>query len=171
MLRVALLAVGALVIASAVVFALQPSPGAQQAATPLLGHRAPPLAGPLLAGPALGTHRGNWVVVNFFASWCVDCRLEASSLNRFAQSQARSSTGAARLVMVAFSDPSSQARGFLRLTGSTATALQDPGGQTALAWGVREPPETFVVAPNGKVVARFVGPVKATQLEAVVGSR
>lgn len=165
LLRVALGLLGAMVVATAVIFSLQPSPGAQQAATPLLGRAAPPLAGPQLWGPPLPATPGRWEVVNFFASWCVDCRIEAAALNRFA------ATRAASVVMVAFADPPGAARSFLSLTGSTATAIADPKGQVALAWGVREPPETFVVAPSGKVVARFVGPVRAAQLEAVVASR
>jgi cytochrome c biogenesis protein CcmG/thiol:disulfide interchange protein DsbE len=47
-------------------------------------------------------------------------------------------------------------------------AVADPGGQIALDYGVRGPPETFVVAPDGLVVARLLGAVKAADLDQVL---
>lgn len=157
-------------VAVAVAFAAQPSPGAAQASSPLLGKKAPPLSGPYLAGAHLNPSQfqGEWVVVNFFASWCVDCRIEAPALDRFAAQHPPGSRVA--MVMVAYADPAQAAAGFLRLNGGWP-AIEDPAGQIALDWGVREPPETFVVAPDRRVVARFIGPVRASQLDAVLAGR
>ena len=47
----------------------------------------------------------------------------------------------------------------MRSTGATWPAVVDPGGQIALDYGVRGPPETFLVSPDGTVVAHFDGPM------------
>ena len=169
-LRIGAGALLAALVGVAVVFAAQPSPGAVQASSPLLGKKAPPLSGPYLAGAHLQASqlKGEWVVVNFFASWCVDCRIEAAALDRFAAQHPQGS--GVQMVMVAYADPPQAAAGFLRLNGGWP-AIEDPGGQIALDWGVREPPETFVVAPDDRVVARFIGPVRASQLDSVLAGR
>jgi thioredoxin-like negative regulator of GroEL len=41
----------------------------------------------------------------------------------------------------------------------------DPGGKIALDFGVRGPPETFFVAPDGTVVAHFDGPMTNAALD------
>ena len=57
----------------------------------VVGDVAPDIRGSTLDGGTfdLAAHRGDWVVVNFFASWCVGCRVEhpelvAQRLERFA---------------------------------------------------------------------------------------
>lgn len=162
---------GAAVVSLAVILASQPSPGAVQAATPLLGRPAPPLGGRVLSGAPLktGVVGREWVIVSFVASWCVDCRIEAGALRRMYTSPPPS-RGVA-MVLVAFDDAPSATRGFLNLNGLTMPTLADPTGRTALDWGVSEPPETFVVAPDGRVVARFIGPVNFSELASVVTSK
>ena len=161
-------AAGVVVIVLVVIAFVQPTPGTVLASSPLLGRPAPPLTGPILAGPPLvqSSLRGRFVVVNFFASWCVDCRIEAPQLSLFHAQHKSGRT--VRMVMVAFADKPNTARAFLASTGATWTSLEDPQGQNTLYWGVRAPPETFVVAPNGIVVAKFVGPVTADALDAVL---
>ncbi len=53
----------------------------------------------------------------------------------------------------------------MRSTGATWPAVIDPGGQIALQYGVRGPPETFIVSPGGTVVAHFDGPMTAGSLD------
>ncbi|MGH9101654.1 MAG: redoxin family protein [Acidimicrobiales bacterium] len=166
-LRLGMAALGVGVVALGLVLALQPSQGTVEAATPLLGRESPPLSGPSLGGSAVSPAglRDRWLVVSFFASWCVDCQVEAPQLETF---QAQEAPGA-RIVMVdGFGDSASAARSFLRRSHEDWSAIADPGGATALAWGVRAPPETFVVNPHGTVVAKFVGPVESAQLERVM---
>ena len=52
-------------------------------------------------------------------------------------------------------DATSSARDFEASAGATWPALVDPGGQIALQYGVRDPPETFLISPSGEVVAHF----------------
>jgi cytochrome c biogenesis protein CcmG/thiol:disulfide interchange protein DsbE len=157
-------AVGALVA----VLATRPSASSTAAASPLLGKPAPAVSGPgLTGGPVdLSSLRGRFVVVNFFASWCPPCQVEEPELVQFAYQHR--TAGDAQVLGVVFADRSASAARFLASTGAAWPAVADPSGQAALAYGVRGPPETFVVAPDGLVVARLLGAVKATDLDQVL---
>ena len=135
--------------------------------SPLLGHQAPSFSGLDLVNGAhvdLTALRGHYVVINFFASWCIPCQQEASDLSRFAYQQAHTS-GGADMVSVVFHDTTSTARSFLVSNGDLWPAVSDPGGVIAERYGVTAPPTTFVVAPSGRVSAVLVGPATTANLD------
>lgn len=105
---------------------------------------------------SLASLRGQVVVLNFWASWCADCRLEQSAL---AQTWTAFRDQGAVVVGVSFEDSRSQAMSYAAATRTTWPLLDDPGSRTALAYGVAGVPETFVIAPNGRIAAKFTGPV------------
>jgi cytochrome c biogenesis protein CcmG/thiol:disulfide interchange protein DsbE len=150
------LVVGAALVA---LLATRPPETATEVDTPLVGQSAPGIAGATLGGGPfnLAAERGRWVVVNFFASWCPPCQQEQPELVAFAY--AHRAAGDAALVGVVFDDGTSTARSFMRSTGASWPSVVDPGGQIALDYGVRGPPETFLVSPGGTVVAHFDGPM------------
>ena len=156
-----------LVVAAALVglLATRPPQSATEVNTPLVGQAAPGLAGPTLGGGSfnLADMRGRWVVVNFFASWCPPCQQEQPELVAFAYAH-RSATDAA-LVGVVFDDATSTAHGFMQSSGGSWPSVVDPGGRIALDYGVRGPPETFFVSPDGTVVAHFDGPLTNAALD------
>jgi cytochrome c biogenesis protein CcmG, thiol:disulfide interchange protein DsbE len=158
----ATLVVGAALVA---LLATRPPQTATEVDTPLVGQSAPGIAGATLGGGSfnLAAERGRWVVVNFFASWCPPCQQEQPELVAFAY--AHRSTGDAALVGVVFDDGTSTARSFMQSTGASWPSVVDPGGQIALDYGVRGPPETFLVSPGGTVVAHFDGPMTNAALD------
>jgi cytochrome c biogenesis protein CcmG/thiol:disulfide interchange protein DsbE len=165
---IAALAVAVVVGALVAVLATRPPASSTEAASPLLGKPAPPITGTALTGGPvdLSTMRGRFVVVNFFASWCPPCQVEEPELVQFAFQHR--SAGDAQVLGVVFADRNASAAHFLATTGGDWPAVGDPNGQVALQYGVRGPPETFVVAPDGLVVARLVGAVKSTDLDQVL---
>ena len=46
----------------------------------------------------------------------------------------------------------------------------DPGGSASLAFATRGQPETYVISPNGTVVASQYGPVTVRSLDAMVAA-
>ena len=165
---VAALAVAVVVGALVAVLATRPSASSTAAASPLLGKPAPQVSGPGLTGGSvdLSAQRGRFVVVNFFASWCPPCQVEEPELVQFAYQHR--AAGDAEVLGVVFADRTASAEHFLASTGAAWPAVGDPGGQVALAYGVRGPPETYVVDGRGLIVTKFTGPVRAGDLEAAV---
>ena len=136
-------------------------------ASPLLGHPAPAFTGTDLnngSRVSLASLRGHYVVINFFASWCIPCQEEAPDLSRFSYQQAHTAAGA-RMLSVVFHDSSGTARAFLRANGDLWPAISDPGGVIAEHYGVTAPPTTFVVDPAGRVTAVLEGPATQKNLE------
>jgi cytochrome c biogenesis protein CcmG/thiol:disulfide interchange protein DsbE len=150
-------AVGVIVAALVAVLATRAPARVAEAASPLLGQPAPALAGTSADGQPvdLATMRGRFVLVNFFASWCGPCRTEQPELVTLSRS--------IPLIGVVFQDSPSAAETFLREGGARWPAVPDPDGAAALDWGVRGPPESYLVAPDGTVVAKVLGPVTASQ--------
>lgn len=160
--------VGAVALGLIAVLATRPSSAAIEVRTPLLGKPAPLIAGKSLTGTSfdLARLRGSYVIVNFFASWCPPCVVEAPELEAFSFHHGQ--LGDASVVGVVFNDSSSAVAAFMKRLGSQWPAVPDPGGKLALDYGVRGPPETFVVAPDGLIVAHLDGAVSEAQLNAVI---
>ena len=142
----------------------------------IVGKVAPEISGVTLDGDTydLRSQRGDWVVVNFFASWCVGCRVEHPELVEFAERhQARPADGpGVQLVAVMFGDTEEAARDFFLELGGDWPALVDREavGRIAIDYGVTAVPETLLVAPSGRVVQKWVGAsgVTADELDRVL---
>lgn len=142
----------------------------ESAASPLLGRVAPALEGETIDGDTfdLTEHRGRWVVVNFFASWCQPCIDEAPELRRWAQRQQASDDGA-ELVNVLFQDTPEDARRFFDRHGGVSWPVLATGTETiGLDWGVAKVPETFVVNPEGIVVVKTIDRVTEAELDGFI---
>ena len=133
--------------------------------SPLLGKPAPPIEARSIDGEEvrLSANRGKWVLVNFFATWCVPCRQEHPELVRFAE--AHEAQGDAVVLGVIYSDSAQAVREFRDKEGGTWAMVDDPKGRIALDYGVAGVPESFLVDPEGRVVAKLLGGVRSSDLE------
>lgn len=114
---------------------------------------------------SLREFRGRPVVLNFFASWCTDCKIDHEYLARsWAQQRQRN----VAFLSVLYQDSPSAARSFLRKYGGGWPVLRDPGGQTAVDYGVYGVPETFFIDSRGVVVYKATGPVSWDLLNAQI---
>jgi cytochrome c biogenesis protein CcmG, thiol:disulfide interchange protein DsbE len=132
--------------------------------SPLLGRPAPDFALRVLGGDRmvrLGDLRGQVVVLNFWASWCAECRDEHPALSA---AWSRFRDAGVVLVGVDFQDDHPSALAYLSERGTSWPVVADPGSRTALAYGVYGIPETFFIGPDGRIAAKQVGPVTYDQL-------
>jgi len=135
------------------------------ASSPLLGKAAPEVQGATIDGKSfdLADQRGRWVLVNFLASWCGPCQREHDDLIQFADAHA--ATNDVTVVSVVFQDDLTAVRQFFASRGGDWPVVRDDSGRVAVAWGVPQVPETYLVSPNGRVAVKFIGEVTYDGLE------
>jgi cytochrome c biogenesis protein CcmG, thiol:disulfide interchange protein DsbE len=163
--RNAALVIGAVLVLFIGVLATREPAG--DVANPLVGRRVPALAGPTLDGGHLDVDslRGKWVVVNFLASWCVGCIEEHPDLVRFAETYDEDVV----VVGVAYNDHAESLREFFRVKGGDWPVILSQGNVAAYDFGVTGVPESFVVRPDGLIVAWSQG-VTYDWLERVIAA-
>ncbi len=114
----------------------------------------------------LAAQRGKWVIVNYWATWCVPCIKEMPDISRFV---AAHRNVAAIGLAYDDSDPA-DIKAFV-----AKHPVAYPIAQVVLDKPLKdfdEPkglPTTYVIAPDGKVAKLFIGPVTAALLSAVIG--
>lgn len=115
---------------------------------------------------SLAAQRGHWVIVNYWATWCAPCIREMPEISRFVKTHVN-----VRAIGLAYDDSDPQdIRAFI---------AQHPVSYPIAQVTLDKPPKdfddpanlpvTYVIAPDGRVAKRFLGPVNATSLAAVMG--
>jgi len=111
----------------------------------------------------LSENRGTPVIVNFWASWCVECRREAAILEQFYQEYGLGENPRVRVVGIAIQDTQDAARAFAKKYGKNYfLTLDQPEGTIALNYGIYGVPETFFVDQSGIIRYKHVGGVTPT---------
>jgi cytochrome c biogenesis protein CcmG/thiol:disulfide interchange protein DsbE len=124
-----------------------------------VGDQAPSSPLPRLEGGGQGSladYRGQWVLVNFWASWCDPCKEEAPDLQEF---QERHGGSGFTVLGIDSRDLSDDGRAFVERYGLTYPQLRDGDGDSAHQYGTTGVPENFLVDPRGKVRLLQPGPV------------
>jgi cytochrome c biogenesis protein CcmG/thiol:disulfide interchange protein DsbE len=115
---------------------------------------------------SLASYRGKVVVVNFWASWCVDCKLEAHAL---ATAEKQWSGKDVVFLGVDSQDLGSAAKSYMKHYDVNYPVVRDISGSAVKTWGVTGFPETFFVTPQGQVVPpHYEGPVTVANLSAAI---
>lgn len=120
----------------------------------------PPVPGleqPGFASADLG--RGEVVMVNFFASWCVPCRAEHPFLTELAEE-----TGVP-LYGINHRDKPEDAAAWLEELGNPYSRIGADSGRGAVEWGVSGVPETFILDGEGRIRYHHRGPLLAELIE------
>lgn len=152
------IAVGVVLALLVGVLATRDSASTKLTKSPLVGNGVPEMAGSTVDGTAtydIDEQRGEWVLVNFFATWCIPCQEEHDDLVRFAESF----DDRASVVSVVFSDQADDVERFFERRGGDWPVLRDDDGGIATAFGVARVPESYLVAPNGTVYGKVTGGV------------
>jgi cytochrome c biogenesis protein CcmG, thiol:disulfide interchange protein DsbE len=132
--------------------------------SPLPGRAAPDFSLPMLETSdslRLGELRGNVVLVNFWASWCIPCREEHPILLEGAREYMSKGV---RFVGITYNDAPEDSKRWLTELGQAYPSLVDKGARTAIDYGVAGVPETFILDKNGVVAFKKFGPITAVEL-------
>ena len=124
--------------------------------SPLIGKPAPEFALASLHEPELRISRadllGEPYLANFWASWCVTCRVEHPVITRLSES------GRVRIIGFNFRDTRDDALAWLQRWGDPYDLhLSDLDGRISIDFGVYAAPETFLVSPQGEIVYKHIG--------------
>ena len=149
-----------------VVVLAKAAPSTTRAAdSPLLGEQAPDVRATTIDGVDydLDDELGKWVVVNFFATWCVPCRIEHPEL--ISWKLRHEAIGDATVVAVIYDDSVSAVRRFREEEGGDWPMLIDEGGRISVDFGVAGVPESYLISPEGVIVSKIVGGILDGELE------
>jgi len=112
---------------------------------------------------SVADYRGRWVLVNVWASWCPPCQSESPDLEHYYDANRGKDF---TVLGVDTNDLSTDGLNFVKRHDITYPQLHDGNGDFAendlKTTGV---PESFLVAPNGKLVLHSLGPVTNRYLE------
>ena len=155
--RATIAAGGALVLVALLAFGMTKDPG--EIPSPLPGKAAPSFALQVLDQADkvdLAALRGEVVVLNFWASWCLNCRQEHSALSRVAKMYEGKGV---RFYGVIYNDsPENATRWIAEMGGQSYPALVDDKARTAIDYGLYGVPETFFISKDGRVAYKQIGP-------------
>lgn len=114
---------------------------------------------------SLADYRGQWVLLNVWASWCAPCRDEAPALQAFyAKHRGQEFT----VLGIDTQDSSDDALAFAHENGLEYPSLRDGSGSYADDLKTTGVPESFLIDPDGKIALGNPGPVTPEYLDQAV---
>ena len=127
-----------------------------------------PLARPVGDSLRLHDFAGSVVVVNFWASWCLACRDEHTTLSEVARQYADRPT---QFIGVLYNDRETPGLQWIAERGGQSyPSVMDPRSRTAIDYGLYGVPETFIVDATGRIAYKHMGPIPASVLRHWVDS-
>jgi cytochrome c biogenesis protein CcmG, thiol:disulfide interchange protein DsbE len=129
-----------------------------------IGAEAPAFALSTLDGDdlALDELRGAPVVLAFWASWCTTCKADVPKLQQVIDDWGPQGV---QVVGVVIEDTLPAAKAAADRSGLRYPSVFDADGTTRDAFGVLGTPETFLLDGEGRVSARWIGPLPAHELD------
>lgn len=115
----------------------------------------------------LADHRGDWVIVNFWATWCSPCLKEMPELSELASSRAH-----IEVIGLAYEEIEPEAmQAFLEKHPVeypiAILDVYDPPKDFDTPRGL---PMTYLIGPDGRVARQFLGPVTGDEIEQAIAA-
>lgn len=115
----------------------------------------------------LAGHRGRWVVVNFWATWCGPCLKEMPDLSALDAMREH-----VEVIGLAYEEiEPAELRAFLEqhpvVYPVAIVDVYDPPADFATPRGL---PTTYLIAPDGRIAKHFLGPVTAAEIDAAIAA-
>ena len=136
--------------------------------SPLIGQQAPNFSIQDLDQKktyTLEDFKGKPIILNFWASWCIECRAEAKVLEATYQ-QYHKANNEIYVFGIAIQDAPVDARRFAEVFGKTyPLGLDNEIGQASLDYGLYGVPETFFIDQDGIIRHKVIGEVTSEIIE------
>ncbi|MCB1609012.1 MAG: TlpA family protein disulfide reductase [Xanthomonadales bacterium] len=115
---------------------------------------------------SLADQQGKWVVVNYWATWCTPCIKEMPELSELHAERAD-----VEVIGLAFEETEADdIRKFLEVKPVSYPVAQidvfEPPADFDVPRGL---PMTYLIAPDGSVAKKYLGPITREELEEAVG--
>jgi cytochrome c biogenesis protein CcmG/thiol:disulfide interchange protein DsbE len=134
-----------------------------QRGTVQIGEQAPDFVLTTFEGNQINTAdlRGKVILVNFWASWCNPCELEAPDLQT--SWEMYEPTGEVVYLGVDWTDTDTEAREYMERFGITYLSGPDYGTRISQAYRTTGVPETYIIDQDGVLVFVKKGPFSSLQ--------
>lgn len=109
--------------------------------------------------------RGQVVVLNFWASWCVECRYEADLLE---QTWRKYADQGVVFLGIAYVDVEPNSLAYLEEFGVTYPNAPDLRTAISAKYEITGVPETFFIDRNGEIAEVIIGPVRPDVMETMI---
>lgn len=98
--------------------------------------------------------RGQWLYVDFWASWCGPCKKSFPFMN---QLQSTFESKNLKVIAISVDDTESAATKFLKYNATNFAVYHDPKGKLAEQFKVPGMPSSYLINPEGEIVHKHVG--------------
>ena len=162
------IAIFALVLGLLALVAFQMRRNGPLAAGPVgAGEMAPPFEITTFEGQTLklADLRGQVVVVNFWASWCIPCEQEAAELEN---TWRRYKDKGVVFIGVDYVDTETAAKAFMQRFDITYPNGPDLGTRISQAYRIKGVPETYVVDKTGRLAFVKIGPFQQGEMAGII---
>jgi peroxiredoxin len=109
--------------------------------------------------------RGKIVLLNFWTTWCFDCKAEMPSMEKLFQ---RFKGQNFAMVAVNLREPSQRVHDFYETYKLSFTVLLDATGQSGIRYGIRSIPTTFILNQEGGLIGKVLGPRDWNSKQAII---
>jgi peroxiredoxin len=103
---------------------------------------------------AVSEFKGKIVFLNFWTTWCHECRIEMPSMEKLLRKLKGKDF---EMIAVNLQEPASRIKHFLKSVPLTFTILLDTQGIIAQQFGIRAIPTTFILDKNGGIIGKALG--------------
>ena len=121
---------------------------------------APEFTLPTLYGEeiSLSNYEGEWIILNFWATWCPPCVSEMPYLQTLADR-------GLNVLGVNMTEPPEVVKQFTAEHGIDFPILMEPDINTILDYQARQLPRTVIIAPDGNIALRIAGAIDSERLD------
>jgi cytochrome c biogenesis protein CcmG/thiol:disulfide interchange protein DsbE len=114
---------------------------------------------------SLSDLKGSVVVLNFWASWCVECRVESDV---FEETWRQYAGQGVVFIGIAYADVEPNSLAYMKEFGLTYPHAPDLGTRISNMYEITGVPETFIIDQNGDIAHVQIGPIDGPTLNNVI---